>query len=125
MFYGGQEIVPFLSNDSTKSSHTLVLVVLSPVLQLILELFKKLKFRKEIKIEQQLQQAVMSGVRNVYGSFVIFIGFMGFLGAGLVHLYVSERIRISKDHIEKNMFAPILWLTCALSFMICFAFMRS
>ena len=127
LFYGGQEIIPFLSTDSTKSSNKsmMILVVLSPVLQLLLQLYKKVKFRKAIKIEQQLQQAVMSGVRNVYGSIVIFIGFIGFLGAALVHLYVSEQIQNSEELTEKNMFAPIFWLTCTFSAMICVAFLRN
>ena len=93
LFYGGQEIIPFLSTDSAKSafmSH-LILIILSPMLQLIIQLYKKVKFRKEIKYEQQLQQAVMSGVRNVYKPIIIFVGFLGFCVCGLIHLYVSEQ----------------------------------
>ena len=98
------------------------------MLQLIIQLYKKVKFRKEIKYEQQLQQAVMSGVRNVYGPIIIFIGFLGFVGFGLIHLYVSEQNRnapISNGLTDKNAFVPIFWMILIFSFMIWIPFLRN
>ena len=130
LFYGGQEIIPFLSTDSAKSamiSHV-ILIILSPVLQLFIQLFKKVKFRKEIKYEQQLQQAVMSGVRNVYGPIIIFIGFLCCIGFGLIHINASQQYKnapISNDLTEKNTFVPIFWMIIIFSFMIWIPFLRN
>ena len=105
-----------------------VLIILSPVLQLIIQLYKKVKFRKEIKYEQQLRQAVMSGVRNVYGPIVIFIGFLFCIGFGLIHLYASNQYKnapIYNDLSGKNTFAPIFWMIIIFSIMIWIPFLRN
>ena len=132
LFYGGQDIVPFLSTDlSTATSSDLsnwILLLLSPLLQLLTHLYKKMKFRKEIRYEQRLQQAVMSGVRNVYGPCVIFISFVAFIAAGLLHYLVSKQNnqnQVSKDKTAEELFAPILWLTLIFSFMIFVTFARN
>ena len=130
LFYGGQDILPSLSSGSAKSSNMsiLILVVLSPVLQGIIQLYKKIKFRKEIQYEQQLQQAVMSGVRNVYSPLVLFVGFLGLFGAAWFHLYVSEKNRkskVSKCLTVRELFIPIFWMTIIFTFMIWMSFIRN
>ena len=130
LFSGGQEIIPSLSSGSAKSSNMsiLILVVLSPILQGIIQLFKKIKFRKEIQYEQQLQQAVMSGVRNVYSPLVLFVGFLGLFGAVWFHLYVSEsnrKSKVSKDLTVRELFLPIFWMTVIGTFMILVSFLRN
>ena len=123
MFLGGQDIIPLLSSDPAKSSNMLIiiLVILSSLLQLIIHVYKKIRFRKEIKYEQQLQQAVMSGVRNAYGPIIILVGFLGFGLTACVHFYVSERNRnapFSKVWTDKNTFDPTFGMSIILSFMI-------
>ena len=86
---------------------------LSPVLQLSLEIYKRHKFRKEIRYEQQLQQAVMSGVRNVYGQIIIFLGFLGFCGFFGIHVYLSERNQEIKSLIDPtnyNILGPLIMM---------------
>ena len=130
LFYGGKEITPFLSTGSAKSSNMslIMLVILSPLLQLCIHFYKKIRFRKEIKYEQQLQQAVMSGVRNAYRPIIILVGFLG-IGVSLaVHFYVSERNRVGpvlKGSTEENTFAPLCWMALILSFMIWINFLRN
>ena len=85
LFYGGQEIIPFLSSDLTTSGSSMKVlnwfpITLSIILQVGIHLYKKIRFRKEIAYEQQLQMAVMSGVRNVFGPLVILLGFLGTMG---------------------------------------------
>ena len=132
LFYGGQEIIPSLSSDlstATSSNKAIyVLIILSPMLQLLTYLYKEIKFKNEIRYEQQLQQAVMSGVRNVYGPFVIFVGFLGFILAGLFHLHVSNQNsqkRVSTDKTAEELFTPLLWITIIFSFMIFVTFARN
>ena len=132
LFYGGQEIIPSLSSDlSTATSSNMpnyVLICLSPILQLFTHLYKKIKFRKEIRYEQKLQQAVMSGVRNVYGTFVIFVGFLGFVSALLLHLHVSQqnsKKEVSNHKTAEELFTPLLLLTIIFSFMIFVTFTRN
>ena len=132
LFYGGQEIIPSLSSDlSTATSSNMpnyVLTFLSPILQLLTHLYKKIKFRKEIRYEQQLQQAVMSGVRNVYGPFVIFVGFLGCIVAFLFHSYVSKQNSqkaVLHDKTAEELFTPLLWLLIIFSFMIFVTFARN
>ena len=124
MFFGGQDIISLLSSDSAKSSNVLIiiLVIISSVIQLIVHFYKKIRFRKEIKYEQQLQQAVMSGVRNAYGPIIIFVGFLGIGVSACFHFYVSERNRNSP---VGNTFAPIFWMTIIASFMIWINFLRN
>ena len=132
LFYGGQEIIPFLSSDlSTATSSNMpnyVLTFLSPILQLLTHLYKKKKFRKEIRYEQQLHKAVMSGVRNVYGPFVIFVGFLGCIVAFLFHSYVSKQNSQKtglNDKTAEELFTPLLWLLIICSFMIFVTFARN
>ena len=91
LFFGGQEIIPLLSSDSSSNMLIIILVILSPVLQLLVHLYKKIRFRKEIKYEQQLQQAVMSGVRNAYRPIIIFIGFLG-IGVSALNSPISKDV---------------------------------
>ena len=132
LFYGGQEIIPFLSTDlSIATSSDLsnwILLLLSPLLQLLSHLYKKMKFRKEISYEQRLQQTVMSGVRNVYGPCVIFVAFVAFIAAGLLHYFVSienTQNQVSKYKTAEELFTPILWITLIFSFMIFITFARN
>ena len=132
LFYGGQEIIPSLSSDlstATSSNKAIyVLIILSPMLQLLTYLYKEIKFKKEIRYEQQLQQAVMSGVRNVYGPIVIFIGFLGFFSAGLLHSHLSKQNNkkpVPKDKTAEELLAPILWFSIIFSFMIFVTFARN
>ena len=132
LFYGGQEIVPFLSTDlSTATSSDLsnwILLLLSPLLQLLTLLYKKMKFRKEIRYEQRLQQAVMSGVRNVCGPFVIFVAFFAFIAARVLHYLVSRQNtqnQVSTDKTAEELFAPILWVTLIFFFVIFVTFVRN
>ena len=97
LFYGGKDIIPHLSSASVKSATMAFyfLMILSLVLQLFLYIYKRYKVRKEIPYEQKLQQAVMSGVRNVYGQIFIFFSFLGF--------FVSLGINVRFIHfLEKN-----------------------
>jgi hypothetical protein len=130
LFFGGQEIIPLLSTESAKSSNMLIiiLVILSPVLQLLIHFYKKIRFRKEIKYEQQLQQAVMSGVRNAYGPIIIFIGFLGIGVSACVHFHASERninSPVLKDVTVESTFAPIFWMIIIFSFMIWINFLQN
>ena len=128
LFFGGQEIIPLLSSDSSSILLIIILVILSPVLQLLVHIYQKIRFRKEIKYEQQLQQAVMSGVRNAYGPIIILVGFLGFGVSACVHFYVSERNRIApvlNDLTVEDTFAPIFWMTIIFSFMIWINFLRN
>ena len=132
LFFGGHEIIPSLSSDLSTATSALmpnyVLTFLSPILQLLTHLYKKIKFRKEIRYEQQLQQAVMSGVRNVYGPFVIFVGFLGCIVAFLFHSYVSKQNSKKtglNDKTAEELFTPLLWLLIIFSFMIFVTFARN
>ena len=93
----------------------------------MIQIYKKIKFSKEIKYEQKLQQVVMSGVRNVYGPLVIFLGFLGLMVAAFLHLYVSQQNSkaISEDSSVNKFFPPIFWITIILSIMIWMTFMRN
>ena len=105
-----------------------LLVILSPVLQLFVYFYKKIRFRKEIIYEQKLQQAVMSGVRNAYRPIIIFIGFLGIGVSACVHFYFSEmnlNSPVSKDVIVESTFAPIFWMIIIFSFMIWISFLRN
>ena len=70
----------------------------------------------------------MSGVRNVYGPIIIFIGFLGCIGFGLIHLYASEQYKnatISNELTDKNTFVPIFWMIIIFSFMIWINFIQN
>ena len=70
----------------------------------------------------------MSGVRNVYGPIIIFIGFLGCIGFGLIHLYASEQYKnapISNELTDKNTFVPIFWMIIIISFVIWIPFLRN
>ena len=92
-FFGGQEIIPSLSQASVKSSNMpfYLLVVLSIVLQLSLAAYKKYRFKKAISYEQQLFQTTMSGVRNVYGTIIIFTGFLACVLVLIIHLFMAKK----------------------------------
>ena len=93
-FFGGEDIIPLVSSDSTMLSNfpIFLLIALSVLMQVMLLVYKRLKFRKEIRYEQQLNQAMMSGVRNVYGHIVIFLEFLGFTIMLVVHLYLVKNL---------------------------------
>ena len=93
LFFGGQEIIPSLSQASVKSSNMpfYLLVVLSIVLQLSLAAYKKYRFKKAISYEQQLFQTTMSGVRNVYGTIIIFTGFLACVLVLIIHLFMAKK----------------------------------
>ena len=138
LFFGGREIIPQLSSASMKSANIPLyfLAILSPVLQMFLQIYKRYKFRDQIKYEQQLQQTVMtgrppqsrnltargiqlnsdiplvpvkqsffkkclqndladcrgliSGVRNVYGTLIIFFGFLAYFVVFCFHFCLGE-----------------------------------
>ena len=91
LFYGGKDIAPLLSSNSTTASNMplTILCLSSPLLQIFLQLYKKFRFRKEIGYEHQLKQAVMTGFQNVYGSISIFLAFLIFLLLIIGHQYIS------------------------------------
>ena len=68
-----------------------LLVVLSILLQLGLAAYKKYRFKKEIAYEQQLFQTMMSGVRNVYGQIIIFMGFLACGFIFIIHLFMAKK----------------------------------
>ena len=131
LFFGGKDIIPLLSTDSDKSSNFsqvfIFLVVLSAILQLLMATYKRRKFRKEILYEQKLQQAAMSGVRNVYGQIVIFTGFLGFWGCFGIHIFLIERNKEIKhnDDLGEDSSIGILILSSILSLMIITIFIRN
>ena len=132
LFYGGQEIIPFLSSDLTTATSSnmsnWILIALSPLLQLTVYMYKKIKFRREIKYEQELQQTLMLGVRNVYGPLVIFLGFLGFIATACFHLYVSLKNRetlTSNDSNIRSSFRPVFFMTMIFAFAISISFIRN
>ena len=99
LYYGGKDIIPLLSSATVKSTNIpfYFLLVLSPLLQLSLEIYKRYKFRKEILYEQQLQQAVMSGVRNVYSQIIVFMVFLACCACFAIHVYFAEKNKEIKN----------------------------
>jgi hypothetical protein len=101
-----------------------LLVVLSLVLQFLLEIYKRFKFRSEIRYEQQLQQAVVSGVRNIYGGCLIVTGFLGCGGFFLLHLYLSNKTHDMEDS-EESIPVGLVIMMLILSIMIVMPFIRN
>ena len=99
LFFGGKEIIPQLSSSSVKSSNIpfYFLVILSLTLQILLAIYKKLKFRKEIQYEQQLKETVLSGVRNVYGQIIIFTGFLACCLDFAIHVFLAKKHQENKN----------------------------
>ena len=104
LFYGGKDIAPLLSSNSTTASNMplTILCLSSPLLQIFLQLYKKFRFRKEIGYEHQLKQAVMTGFQNVYGSISIFLAFLIFLLLIIGHQYISYHYNIQENAILYN-----------------------
>ena len=109
LFFGGKEIIPHLSTASVTSSNMpfYFLVVLSLLLQLFLETYKRCKFRKEIRYEQQLQQAVFSGVRNVYGQIFIFMGCLVWCAVLGTHFYLAEKNQEIKNLDDPSRYSAV------------------
>ena len=130
LFYGGEEIIPHVSDDSSNAYNTpfMIIILLSIVLQVFLTLFKKFKIRAEITYEQQLKMAVMSGVRNVYGQLVFFLGLLGFLGSGLFHYYSlhdNTDTFTPEELSKKNHFVRMVGFVFIFSLMIFHPFARN
>lgn len=87
LFYGGEDIVPLLSTDTSKSNNISIVIpfILSIGLFIFTFTYKKLRFKNVESYEQRLQTTVMSGNRNVFGYVAIFTAFFVFLGLLLVH----------------------------------------
>ena len=116
LFFGGEDIVPHLSVVPAKPANMslLALVVLSPLLQLLVQIYKQMRFRKEIRYEEQLQHADMSGFRNVYGPTVIFLCFSVFFGTICLHYYFSEQNRqvpIAAEMASESQISSMIWMT--------------
>ena len=130
LYYGGEEIIPHVSPDASTAYNTpyIVMVLISMTLQIILVLLKKLKFRQEISYEQQLKLAVMSGVRNVYGQLVVFLGLLGFAACGVIHYYVlkdNTETESPEQLSKKNHFFRTVGMILVLSLMIFHPFVRN
>ena len=99
LFFGGEEIIPSLSKASVRSSNMpfYLLVLLSIVLQLGLAAYKKYRFKKAVSYEQQLFQTTMSGVRNVFGPIIIFMGFLACVLVLIFHLFMAKKHNENKD----------------------------
>ena len=70
----------------------------------------------------------MSGVRNVYGPYAIFVAFFALIAARLVHYLVSKQNtqnQVSTDKTAEELFAPILWITLIFFFVIFVTFVRN
>ena len=93
LFFGGDEIVPHLSSDSTTTANIPIFlwIALSVFLNVLLSLYKRIKFRKQIQSEQRLNQAMMTGDRNVYGKRIIFLAVLGFLILLIFHSYLAQQ----------------------------------
>ena len=65
--------------------------MLSILLQIGLAAYKKYRFKKEIAYEQQLFQTMMSGVRNVYGQIIIFMGFLACVFIFIIHSFMAKK----------------------------------
>ena len=72
-------------------------MILSLTLQILLAIYKKLKFRKEIQYEQQLKETVLSGVRNVYGQIIIFTGFLACCLDFAIHVFLAKKHQENKN----------------------------
>ena len=97
-------------------------------LQAFLVLLKKLKFRQEVRYDQQLKLALMSGVRNVYSQLVIFLGLLGFAVVGFIHHYAlidnAETLN-SKQLSKKDHFSRMVGFVFVFSLMIFHPFVRN
>ena len=95
LFFGGEEIIPYLSSKSTtlKNVPIFFLIGLSVLLHIFLTIYKIYKFRKEIQREQQLNQVMMSGFRNVFGQTVVVLDILVICVVILVHLYLSNQAK--------------------------------
>ena len=116
LFFGGTEITPQLSSNSTFSSNIPIylFIALSVVLQVILSIFKRLRFRNKNQYADQLRQALITGVRNVYREIVIFELFFLFLTVTLVHQYFSMEIKSDYEVIVGRPFLLALAMICIL-----------
>ena len=109
LFFGGDEIVPHLSSDSTTTANIPIFlwIALSVFLNVLLYLYKRIKFRKQIQYEQRLNQAMMTGYRNVYGKRIIFLAVLGFLILLIFHSYLAQQ---TEDRDNGTCFILILVL---------------
>ena len=119
-----------MSSDASTAYNTpfIVMVLISMILQMLLVLLKKLKFRQEISYEQQLKLAVMSGVRNVYGQLVVFLGLLGFAAVGVIHYFAlkDNADTISSEQLsKKNHFRRMVGIILVFSLMIFHPFARN
>ena len=94
LFFGGQEIVPYLSNESAENTNVPIFVLISIAVMVysMLSIYKFFKFRKGVQYEQQLNQVVISGARNVYSLIIIFFEFVGFTFVMVVHIYFVKEL---------------------------------
>ena len=107
LFYGGNQIINYISQDTVSSTNIpfYLLLILSPLLQLLLVAFKHYRFRKGASYDQLLREAVMSGVRNVYGQIIVFMGFLTFCLIFVVHSFLSKKhqdLRTEGDKDKKS-----------------------
>ena len=108
LYFGGKEIIHKLSTDTVTQSNTpfFFWIVLFPVLQFVLEVYKRFRFRKEIQYEQHLRQTVMSGVRNVYGKAMMVLGFLVCFGYFWLHIFISSVTKDLKNSKELSFIGP-------------------
>ena len=70
LFYGGQQIFPQLSNQSSGHSFQAI-IFLSLIFQIILSLYKKMKVKKLEDYVSLLRHSVVQNILNVYSIFSI------------------------------------------------------
>ena len=75
LFYGGQQIIPQLSNQSPGHSFQ-VIILLSLIFQIFLSFYKGIKVKKLGDYASLLRQSVVHNIFNVYSILVILIIFI-------------------------------------------------
>ena len=130
LYYGGEEIIPYVSPDASTAYNTpsIVMVLVSMAFQAFLVLLKKLKFRQEVRYDQQLKLALMSGVRNVYSQLVIFLGLLGIAVVGFMHHYalMDNAETLSSEQLsKKDHFSRMVGFVFVFSLMIFHPFVRN
>ena len=93
LFFGGPEILPYLSMDPFKYSNILLFIIctLTIGMKLSLELCKRLVFRNGLAYGQELRQTMINSLRNVYGPVSLILWFFGISGAFLLHYQLGKK----------------------------------
>ena len=122
IFLGGSQILEHLSTNSDADPlnyYNVSILIISPMLWLLLTIYKKMKFREQVGYMQTLQQVIVTGRTNTMRKIIIFGQFLFCAVFFFVHFWVSRSLRKKaeeEDPIETavngNIFIGFIMTVC-------------